>query len=71
MADLSVKENAGPIPCLDRLLLLFSGHITLRVVFIYNAQVHFKWLHFTEHKGEDVANYIKKEGYLQIKGKSG
>ena len=43
----------------------FSGHITLRMVLIYYAQVHFRWLPFTENKGEDVANYIKKEGYLQ------
>ena len=45
----------------------FSGHITLRMVFIYCAQVHFRWLPFTENKGEDVANYIKKEGYWQMK----
>ena len=44
----------------------FSGHITLRMVLIYYAQVRFRWLPFTENKGEDVANYIKKEGYLQI-----
>ena len=44
----------------------FSGHITLRMVLIYYAQVHFGWLPFTENKGEDVANYIKKEGYLQM-----
>ena len=44
----------------------FSGHITLRMVLIYYAQVHFRWLLFTENKGEDVADYIKKEGYLQM-----
>ena len=44
----------------------FSGHITLRMVFIYYAQVCFGWLPFTENKGEAVANYIKKEGYLQM-----
>ena len=44
----------------------FSGHITLRMVLIYYAQVHFGWLPFVENKGEDVANYIKKEGYLQM-----
>ena len=36
------------------------------MVLIYYAQVHFSWLHFTENKGEDVANYIKEEGYLQM-----
>ena len=44
----------------------FSGHITLRMVLVYYAQVRFRWLPFTEDKGGDVANYIKKEGYLQM-----
>ena len=44
----------------------FSGHITWRMVLIYYAQVCFRWLPFTENKGQDVANYIKKEGYLQM-----
>ena len=43
----------------------FSGHITWMVL-IYYAQIRFRWLPFTENKGEDVANYIKKEGYLQM-----
>ena len=67
MATLSRGEH--PDPCLDRLLLLFRV-ISRRMVLIYYAQVHFGWLSFTENKGEDVANYIKKEGYLR-KGKSG
>ena len=66
---LSQEESSGTLALTG--LYCFSGHITLRMVLIYYAGVHFKWLHFTEHKGEDVANYIKKEGYLQIKGKSG
>ena len=44
----------------------FSGHSTFRMVLIYQAQVCFGWLPFTENKGEDVANYIKEEGYLQM-----
>ena len=44
----------------------FSEHITLRMVLIYYAEVQFRWLPFTENKGEHVANYIKKEGYLQM-----
>ena len=44
----------------------FSGHFTLRMVLIYYAQVRFGWLPFTESKGEDVTNYIKKEGYFQM-----
>ena len=39
----------------------FSGHITLRMVLIYYAQKV-----VTEDKGEDVANYLKEEGYLQM-----
>ena len=39
----------------------FSGHIALRTVLIYYAQVR-----FTENKGEGVANYIKEEGCLQM-----
>ena len=41
------------------------------MVLIYYAQVPFRCLLFTENKGEDVVNYIKTEGYLQMKGKSG
>ena len=44
----------------------FSGHIILRMVLIYFAQVCFGWLLLTENKGEDVPNYNKKEGYLQM-----
>ena len=44
----------------------FSGHITLRTVLTYYAQVRFRWLPFPENEGEDVANYIKEEGYLQM-----
>ena len=40
----------------------FSGHITLRMILIYYAQVRL----ITENKGEGVANYIKEEGYLQM-----
>ena len=36
------------------------------MVLIYYAQVHFRWLPFIENKGEDIANYIKEEGYLQM-----
>ena len=32
----------------------FSGPIILRMVLIYYAQVCFRWLPFTENKGEDV-----------------
>ena len=48
----------------------FSGHIALKMVLIYCAQVHFRWLHFTENKGEGVANYIiKRRIFANVKGK--
>ena len=41
-----------------------------RMVLIYYAQVRFRWLPFTENKGEDVANYIKKGMiFANVKGK--
>ena len=46
----------------------FSGHITLRMVLIYYAQVRFRWLPFTDNKGEEVANFYKEKGYLQMQG---
>ena len=40
------------------------------MVLIYYAQVRFRWLSFTENKGEDVANYIKKgRMFTNVKGK--
>ena len=63
MATLSRGEHLDS--CLDR-LLFFSGHITLRMILIYYAQVHFRWLPFTDNKGEEVANYYKEKGYLQM-----
>ena len=62
----SLKERRSALTLTLTGFHYLSGHITLRVVLIYYAQVHFGWLPFTENKGEDVANYIKKEGYLQM-----
>ena len=47
----------------------FSGYITSKMVLIYNAQVLFRWLPFTDNKGEEVANYYKEKGYLQMQRK--
>ena len=38
----------------------FSGYITLRMVLIYYAQVHCRWLPFTD-KGQNAANYFKEK----------
>ena len=60
-----VEKKRAPTPAWTG-FYCFSGHITSRMVLIYYAQVRFRWLPFTENKGEDVANYTKKEGYLQM-----
>ena len=39
----------------------FSGHITSRMVLIYYAQVHCRWLPFTDNKGQKAANYFKEK----------
>ena len=39
------------------------------MVLIYYAQVPFRWLPFTESKGEDVVNCIKKRIFANVKGK--
>ena len=42
-------------------LYCFSGHITWRMVLIYCAQVHYRWLSFTDNKGQNTANYFKEK----------
>ena len=37
----------------------FSRHITWRMVLIYYAQVHHRWLPFKDNKGQNTANYFK------------
>ena len=70
-ATLSRGEHLDP--CLDRLLLLFWAHYIDEsphyLVLIYYAQVRFRWLHFTENKGENVANYFKEKKVCKSRGK--
>ena len=47
----------------------FSGHITLRMILIYYAQVHCRWLHFTDNKGQNAANYFKQKDVTDQGGK--
>ena len=61
---LSQGESAWTL-CLDGLLLLFWAHYIEDGPHLLCTGL-FRWLPFTENKGEDVANYIKKEGYLQM-----
>ena len=56
-ATLSRGEHLDP--CFDRLLLLFWAH------YIEDGP-HLLCTGSAENKGEDVANYIKEEGYLQM-----
>ena len=66
----SLKRERGPRPPTWTGFYCFSRYITSRMVFIYYAQVHFRWLPFTENQGEDVANYIKKRRiFANVKGK--
>ena len=61
MATLSREER--PDPCLDRLLLLFWAHyIEDGPHLLCTGSLYV----VPENKGEDVANYIKNEGYLQM-----
>ena len=61
VSTLSREEHLDP--CLDRLLLLFWAHYIedgphlMCTGSLYTV---------TENKGEDVANYIKKEEYLPM-----
>ena len=59
----TLSKGERPDPCLDKLLLLFWAHY---IEDSPHLQVCFRWLPFTENKGEDVVNDIKKEGYLQM-----
>ena len=56
------EKGLHPLP--GQAFIAFLDH--QRMILIYYAQVCFRWLSFTENKGEDVANYIKEEGYLQM-----
>ena len=42
----------------------FSGHITSRMVLIYHAQVHHRWLPFKDNKGQNTANHFKEKDVI-------
>ena len=46
-----------------------SGYSTLRMVLIYYAQVHCRWLPFTDNKGQNTANYFKEKDITAQGGK--
>ena len=39
------------------------------MILIYYAQVHFRWLPFTDNKGKNVANYFKENDVSDARGK--
>ena len=59
-AQLLSKWERAPAPAWTG-FYCFSGYITLRMVLIYCAQVHYRWLPFTDNKGKNVANYFKEK----------
>ena len=61
----TLSRGEHPNLSLDRLLLLFLAHYLEDGPHLLYTGC-FWWLPFTENKGKDVANYIKKEGYLQM-----
>ena len=65
--SLSQGENAPTFSLTG--FYCFSGHITLRMVLIYYAQVHCRWLPFTDNKGKNVANYFKQKDVTDQGGK--
>ena len=70
-ATLSVKERASTLAWTG--FYCFSGHITLRMVLIYYAQVLFRWLPFTDYVTKERMLLItpKKKDIFKCKGKSG
>ena len=39
------------------------------MVLIYYAQIHFRWLPFTDNKGKNVADYFKEKDVANARGK--
>ena len=54
-------------PCLDRLLLLFWAHY-IKMVLIYYAQVHLRWLQKTKERVLLIT--LKRKDICKCKGKS-
>ena len=61
-------QEREPIPAWTG-FYCFSGHITWRMVLIYYAQVHCRWLPLTDNKGENTAKYFKKKDVIAQGGK--
>ena len=60
-------ESARPLP--GQAFIAFLGTLHRRMVLIYYAQVHCKWLPFTDNKGKNAANYFKEKDVIDQGGK--
>ena len=56
--ELERAQEREPVPTWTG-FYCFCGHITWRIVLIYYAQVHHRWLPFKDNKGQNTANYFK------------
>ena len=59
-------KRAWPLP--GQAFIAFLG-ILHRMVLIYYAQVHHRWLPFTDNKGKNAANYFKEKDVAAQGGK--
>ena len=55
------KLERGPLTPTGTGFYCFSEHITWRMILIYHAQVHHRWLPFKDNKGQNTANYFKEK----------
>ena len=62
------RDQESPTPAWTG-FYCFSGHITLRMVLIYYAQVHCRWLPFTDNQGQKAAKYFKEKDVTAQAGK--
>ena len=60
-------KRAGPLP--GQAFIAFLGTSHRGMVLIYYAQVHCRWLPFTDNKGKNAANYFKEKDVTDQGGK--
>ena len=62
------KFERGPLTPAWTGFYCFPGHLTSRVILIYHAQVHHRWLPFKDNKGQNPANYFKEKDVTAQEG---
>ena len=60
----SPSSREGPWPPPGQAFIVFLGTLTSRVILIYHAQVHHRWLPLKEDKGQNTANYFKEKDVI-------